>query len=384
LVDKEKKGRCSKLFELNELRKHIRKKLRNFYKKDNNPKLRAYTIMRLLKDGERNLEDIILLVFSLGVILLGAEIFTNGVEWLGKRLRLGEGAVGSILAAVGTALPETLIPVIAILSHSGSGGHDVGIGAILGAPFMLGTLAFFAVGVTVFFFRRSNKPMYVNPKVMLRDLRFFLVVYTLAIIASFLPSHSLKLLFIVFLLGAYGIYIYETIRTSHQEADSDEELPPCYFSRHRKKPRIIIILAQIVTALLIMVAGAEIFVGSVQDVAVEAGISVFVLALIITPIATELPEKFNSVLWVGRGKDTLALGNITGAMVFQSSVIPALGIALTPWKLEPLALASALLVLASAALQYVFLLRARTLFPAGLLLGGVFYALFILIVLKGY
>jgi cation:H+ antiporter len=330
------------------------------------------------------LKDIILLAFSLGVILLGAEIFTNGVEWLGKRLRLGEGAVGSILAAVGTALPETLIPVIAILSHSGSGGHDVGMGAILGAPFMLGTLAFFAVGVTVFFFRRSNRPMFVNPKVMLRDLKFFLVVYTLAIIASFLPSHSLKLPVIVFLLGAYGIYIYETIRTSHQEVDSDEELPPCYFSRRSKKPRIIIILAQIVTALLIMIAGAEIFVGSVQDVALGAGISVFVLALIITPVATELPEKFNSVLWVRRGKDTLAMGNITGAMVFQSSVIPALGIALTPWELEPLALASALLVLASAAMQYVFLLRARTLFPAGLLLGGVFYVMFILLVIKGY
>jgi cation:H+ antiporter len=104
--------------------------------------------------------------------------------------------------------------------------------------------------------------------------------------------------------------------------------------------------------------------------------------LIITPIATELPEKFNSVLWVRRGKDTLAMGNITGAMVFQSSVIPAIGIMLTPWVLEPLALISALLALASAGLQYVFLKRYQTLSPAGLLLGGVFYVMFILTVIR--
>jgi len=327
------------------------------------------------------LKDIILLVFSLGIILLGAEIFTNGIEWLGKRLNLGEGAVGSILAAVGTALPETMIPIIAILSHNGSAGHDVGIGAILGAPFMLGTLALFVVASAVFFFRRSNRPMYINPKVMLRDLKFFLVVYSLAIIASFLPSHSLKMIVVVVLLGAYSAYVYQTIRTSHGDVDLDEELPPCYFDRC-KQPRHLRIILQVIVALLIIVAGAKIFVTSVQVVAASAGIPVLVLALIITPVATELPEKFNSVLWVRRGKDTLAMGNITGAMVFQSSVIPALGIALTPWVLEPLALVSALLALASAGLQYFFLSRFNRLTPAGLMLGGAFYVLFILTVIR--
>lgn len=315
---------------------------------------------------------------------MGAEIFTNGIEWLGKRLRLGEGAVGSILAAVGTALPETMIPIMAILSQSDTGGHDVGIGAILGAPFMLGTLALFVVGISVLLFRRHNRSMNIKPKVMLRDLKFFLIVYSLAIIASFLPSHSLKLFTILILIGAYLTYVYETIKSSHGEVDFNEDLPPCYFARRCKEPRLIIILGQIVVALLIIVVGAKMFIDSVQEVAWSAGIPVFVLTLIITPVATELPEKFNSILWVRRGKDTLAMGNITGAMVFQSSVIPALGIALTPWVLEPLALASALLVLASAGLQYVFLLRNRTLYPAGLLFGGVFYAVFIFLVVKGY
>ena len=76
---------------------------------------------------------------GLALILLAAEFFTNGVEWLGKKLNLSEGAVGSVLAAVGTALPESIIPIIAILFSPDASSHEIGIGAILGAPFMLAT-----------------------------------------------------------------------------------------------------------------------------------------------------------------------------------------------------------------------------------------------------
>src|SRR4051812_42996352 len=93
--------------------------------------------------------DTLLLLVAFVVILLGAELFTNGIEWFGHKLQLAEGAVGSVLAAVGTALPETMIPIIAILFGTGDASHAVGIGAILGAPFMLSTLAMFVTGVAV-------------------------------------------------------------------------------------------------------------------------------------------------------------------------------------------------------------------------------------------
>ena len=54
------------------------------------------------------------------VLIVGGAIgFTNAVEWLGQRLNLGAGAVGALLAAVGTALPESVIPVVALLSGGG-------------------------------------------------------------------------------------------------------------------------------------------------------------------------------------------------------------------------------------------------------------------------
>src|SRR5438067_8131002 len=93
--------------------------------------------------------DVLLLVVAFVVILAGAELFTNGIEWFGRKLELAEGAVGSVLAAVGTALPETMIPLIAILFGGTAESDAVGIGAVLGAPFMLSTLAMFVTGVAV-------------------------------------------------------------------------------------------------------------------------------------------------------------------------------------------------------------------------------------------
>ena len=64
---------------------------------------------------------------------------------MGHRLAMGEGAVGSLLAAVGTAMPETLIPIVALIGGS-EGSEDVAIGAIVGAPFLLATIAMALVG----------------------------------------------------------------------------------------------------------------------------------------------------------------------------------------------------------------------------------------------
>lgn len=328
------------------------------------------------------MKDIGLLMVSLGIILIGAEAFTNGIEWLGQKLKLGAGAVGSILAAVGTALPETMVPIMAFLSGgAGQEGSDIGIGAILGAPFMLATLAFFITGLTALIFRRKNLPLMLDAKVVQRDIAFFLIVYTMAILASFLPNQLFKNGVALALLLAYGIYVLQTLRAS-KEDHQQEHLAPLYLAKRTNNPAMAMITGQIVLALIAIVLGAHGFVNAVQPIAVSVGIPVFVLSLIITPIATELPEKFNSVLWIRRGKDTLALGNLTGAMVFQSSVIPAIGIALTPWKLDALALWSAFLALGAALYPFLSLQRKGVIFPASLLIGGVFYLLFILTVFR--
>jgi cation:H+ antiporter len=341
--------------------------------------------------------DILILAIAFVVILAGAELFTNGIEWLGRKLELAEGAVGSVLAAVGTALPETLIPVIAIIFATSDSAAEVGIGAILGAPFMLSTLAMFVTGVAVLWFARrrgSDDTMKVDTAVLAHDMGYFGIAYAIAIGAAFLPLEPvwLKWIAAAVLIGIYAWYV-----KGHFEADPDvdaEDLVPLRFHRldpDRRRtdpavPRLRIVNLQVLVALGLIILGASIFVGAVDHLAHELGIDSVLLALVIAPIATELPEKFNSVIWTSQGKHTLAIGNITGAMVFQSCIPTFVGLvfASSTWVVGPgsyVAFASAAIAFLSSAAIFIPMARRGTLRGRSLLVGGLFYLVYLALVI---
>lgn len=320
-----------------------------------------------------------LLIISLIIILAGCEGFTNGIEWFGKKHGLGEGAVGSILAAVGTALPETLIPLVAIIFASGENSKEIGIGAILGAPFMLSTLAMFVTGAALLIFSHSNgrdiNPR-VNHRIISRDLGFFLLFYLAAVIAGIIHIRPLHWVLVAFLLIGYGIYVYITLRT---EGDLDGHTRPLYLaSSHPPNfPRLRWILLQILIALAAIIVGAHFFIQAVDSLSSFLGLPALVISMLITPIATELPEKFNSVLWIRSRKDTLALGNITGALVFQSTFPVSVGLLLTSWELNTISMISAGIALGSGFLLFLWMRFKHTLSWWMLLLCGAWYATFV-------
>jgi cation:H+ antiporter len=342
--------------------------------------------------------DLLILFGAFVVILFGAELFTNGIEWFGKKLGLAEGAVGSVLAAVGTALPETMIPIIAILGGGGSdASHGVGVGAILGAPFMLSTLAMFVTGVAVLIVARrrpAGDVMPVDTHVLAHDMRYFAIAYAIAIGAAFLPLEPVWLKWVVaaVLIGIYVWYV-----KAHFEADPNvdaDDLAPLRFHRFDRRalaldpdvPRLRVINLQVLAALGLIIVGAYFFVDAVEHLATSFGLDEALLALVIAPIATELPEKFNSVIWVRQGKDTLAMGNITGAMVFQSTIptVVALLFAADAWHYGPgsqIAFASAGIAFLSSAFIFIPMARAGRLTGKRLLVGGVFYLAYLFLVI---
>ncbi len=341
--------------------------------------------------------DVAILLVAFLIILLGAELFTNGIEWFGRKLELAEGAVGSVLAAVGTALPETLIPIIAILFATGESAHAVGVGAILGAPFMLSTLAMFVTGVAVLIAARrrtTGDEMRVDTGVLAHDMGYFAVAYAIAIGAAFLPLQPVQLKWIVavVLIGIYAWYV-----KGHFEADPEvdaQDLAPLRFHRLDRRahqvdpgapPRLRVVNLQVLAALGLIVIGAVFFVDAVNDLAFQLKVDPALLALVIAPIATELPEKFNSVIWVRQGKDTLAMGNITGAMVFQSTIptVVALLFASNEWVATEgsyVAFASAGIAFLSSAFIFIPMARRGTLHGRGLLIGGAFYVIYLTLV----
>jgi len=332
-----------------------------------------------------------MLFISLIIILIAAELFVNAVEWLGKLLNLSEGAVGSVLAAVGTALPETLIPIIALLSGNVESSKDIGIGAILGAPLMLSTLTMFVTGCAVIGFKNKRKhkdKVVVHYDTVSRDLKFFIFSFTIALICGFIPGDlkSIKIWLGALLVLSYSIYIIKIVK---ENRESESDIPELYFAfgyneLMKKKYSIVLVLIQAAIALTLIIVGAEKFVDSISYVSKLFGIPAFVLAIIITPIATELPEKFNSVIWISREKDTLALGNITGAMMFQASILPAIGILLTDWTLTNSGtIISSLIAIGSATLLLIELNNKKHMTVKMLMTCGLFYFLFILLVCLG-
>jgi cation:H+ antiporter len=295
------------------------------------------------------------LLAAFALVIGGAIGFTNAVEWLGHRLNLAEGAVGALLAAVGTALPESVIPIVALLS--GGGGEEstqIAIGAIIGAPFLLGTLAMLLVVGSAHLFadrREQGAEVRAEREDVRRDLRWFLILFPPGIALGIIgPPAGVRYVAAALLLVGYGFYVRDTLRAGG-DAEADEDLSPLYFDTSKDDPpNTWQIVAQFIVSLAAIVGGAELFVNAIEHIAKAADISPLVLALVLAPLATEMPEKANSVLWVRDGKDELALGNITGAMSFQASIPVALGLVFTAWDLPTQAVVAALAGLAGGLL----------------------------------
>ena len=325
--------------------------------------------------------NVVLLLVSFAVILAGAMLFTNAVEWLGHRLALGEGAVGSLLAAVGTAMPETLIPIVALLGgQSGSGG--VAVGAIVGAPFLLATVAMALVGISAHAYReRRPQGLQLSADVptLERDLGFFLAFFAAGLALGFGPPGWLRIAAAVVFVVAYAIYVQRTLARGGT-TQSEETLKPLIMDPRdgrRADPGNGPIALQLVVGLGAMVGGAHLFVHELLQIAESIGVEALVLSLVLAPLATELPEKANSFFWVREGKDSLALGNITGAMVFQSTIPIAIGLAFTDWELDRFAAISMALGLAGGVVAY-WSLRLRDRFDAGSIAAwSALYAVFL-------
>jgi cation:H+ antiporter len=326
------------------------------------------------------------LALSAIVIVVAAALFTNAVEILGDRLDLDQGSIGSVLAAVGTALPETMIPVVAVISIIFTGNAaagDVGVGAILGAPFLLATLAMFVVGISIQIYRRrreSDDDVMIDKGTARRDMVFFLVCFSLGTGAGVVPlPFFLKAALAVLLVVAYAAYVWRTIKSGGEGLEEPPEKLTLWPSR--SEAPIWAVAAQLLGTVAVMGAGAHFFVTAVEHLSESAGLPVGLIALVLAPLATELPEKFNSVIWVRGNKDTLALGNITGAMVFQSSVPVALGLAFTSWTLDPLNVLSAVLALIGGAYLYLLVRRKEPIESEYLFVGGALYAVFLVVAL---
>jgi cation:H+ antiporter len=321
----------------------------------------------------------VLLPASFAILLAGALLFTNAIEWFGSMLNLGQGAVGSLLAAVATALPESLIPVVAIVGGE-RGSEDVAVGAIIGAPLLLATIAMALVGTAALVYRRRRPQglaLEVHFPTLQRDLGFFLACFLVALLLGLGAPRTLQIVVAILLVLAYAVYAAWTLRHSGP-VEGEEQLKPLLMDTTRgDPPTMTTVVVQLLVALGAIVGGAHIFVEQILHVADSVGLEPLVLSLVLAPFATELPEKANSFFWVRDAKDALALGNITGAMVFQSTLPVAIGLAFTDWSLDTYSILAGCLALTGGVVAIVTLQIRRRFSGSAILLWAGLYVVFV-------
>ena len=315
------------------------------------------------------------LVVSIIVIYYSCELFVNGIEWVGKKFNISQTAVGTILAAFGTALPESVVTLIAVTFNATSEQKDIGVGAALGGPLVLGTIAYAVVGLAIIAYRKRRTlgtEIDIDSQKLRRDQIWFVCIFIFKVLLGFLVFTWKPFTGFLFLV-AYGMYFYKEMR--QEDTTTVGELEPLTCQPSCAEPKTRWVLLQTLFALSLIFISSHFFVKNLELLSSLWGLSPLIISLLLSPIATEMPEILNAIIWVRQGKETLALSNISGSMMIQATVPSALGLFFTPWLFDVHLTVAAIVTLLSIGYLLITLKRDK-LSPHRLVYASIFYLLF--------
>jgi cation:H+ antiporter len=339
----------------------------------------------------------VLLLFCAVAIYLSCEWFVNAVEWLGQRLNIGKMAVGTILAAFGTALPESVVTLVAVTTGKTAQAKDIGVGAAMGGPLALATVAYGVTGGMLLLKRRreraqalasvgavgnvllrsAHRPALTDTAELRRlakDQTAFLPIFVVKVALGLVAFAYKPVLGLAF-FAAYAVYFWREIRSEDGGDGEHEELEPLKLQPKAASPANWAVVAQTLATLVVIFIASQFFVKQLDAVGPMLGLSTAVTALLLSPIATELPEIMNAIVWVRQGKTSLALANISGAMMIQATVPSGLGLLFTRWQFDSALAWSGLITM--AAIGYLLAsMRAGKLTAARLAGAAAFYVVF--------
>jgi cation:H+ antiporter len=309
-------------------------------------------------------------------IYIACEFFVNGVEWLGRRMNLTATATGTVLAAFGTALPESVVTFVAVVFGDTPAHKDIGVGAAMGGPLVLATIAYAMVGFALLNHRRKlgrgDHSLLVDHQRLSRDQAWFLAIFVVKAglgLVAFAYKPWLGVLF----LAAYAAYVWRELKDESTEIE--DALEPLKIRPKDSDPSLNWAALQTLAALGVVAWASHIFVIQVDALGIAFGMSPHLAAVLLSPIATEMPETMNALIWVRQGKERLALANISGSMMIQATIPSALGLFFTPWLFDAPLIAAALVTM--VAVGFLWLLFRRGTMDSRLLAAvGALYAVF--------
>lgn len=317
---------------------------------------------------------VVTLIFAAILIYISCEYFVNGIEWVGRKFHIAGNTVGTVLAAIGTALPESIITLIAVAFGVTESQKDIGVGSALGGPLILSTIGYAVVGWCIFASSKGHvrRQVTIDYGKLSKDQLWFLGIFIFNAFLGFITFPG-KYLAAIFLFVIYAFYCHQEMCVECElERQSTESLK---IRSKQAEPETKWVLIQTLGSLLFICLGSQIFVNRLEAFSELLGVSSHVIALFLSPVATELPEILNAVIWVRQGKISLALANVSGSMMIQATIPSAFGLLFTPWRFDSYLAMAVVATIASIAFLQVTLKNNH--FSAGRLsFAAIFYMIF--------
>jgi cation:H+ antiporter len=265
-------------------------------------------------------ENILVLLGWLGELIFASWLLSDGAEHLAERW--GGRFVGRTLLSIATTLPEIGIVVAA----AKDGSYGTAIGSALGSNLFMMTFGL-AIMLIIATTRLSKAPeKFIDVKEFGLD-KIFLVLTAVAGAVLFIDGYDLfdGLLF-TGMFAAYLAFAFREMKKEKKTIPLEKNLhddlqvkPKKHFTR-----AMILFIAGTVGIFV----GAEPFVHALEGVSVDLGVSVVILAVIVSPIAGEMPEKISMILLARKsaGGASIAVANVLGSKILNNTLLLSVAI----------------------------------------------------------
>lgn len=242
--------------------------------------------------------EIILLLAGIGLVLWGADKFTDGASGLARKWHVSELVIGLTIVAAGTSLPEFMVSLLSTLR----GSADMSVGNIIGSN-IFNSLVILGASALVM-------PLAVDKTLLYRDMPITVLVSLMLFGTVFFDgciSRADSLVFLVF----FAAYLYYTFYVAKKSRKAE----PAGVAEHTASYARLAL--QVVIGMAALVIGARLMVNEGASMARQWGVSESIIGLTILAGGTSLPELATSMVAARKGREGLAVGNVIGSNVFN-------------------------------------------------------------------
>ncbi|MFB0545190.1 MAG: sodium:calcium antiporter [Asgard group archaeon] len=246
-------------------------------------------------------------LFLLAVISFAADFLSKSVEVLEKKY--GPSFVGSVILGFVTTLPELIFVIAAVLALE----NDIALGSAIGGNILLFTIGY---GLVILLAHVYHKQLITLPHTLRDDLWYLLIASFFILLAAADGEFQLWEGLVLFLI--YAIFVIDQFYESRQEMAANVEEGESITSREKK-----VSLAFLVAGSVILLIAIHPFVEAIDELSEEIGISALFLALVISPFASEMPEKISAIILTKKSMEgaEIAIANFIGSKVQNNSLL---------------------------------------------------------------